>query len=268
LKPLVFTLRQQPPERLDLSELVPHRLAGRSGSEIVGIELQTTGHKVTVGDVFRVRMGGVDQIRIEGACQRLDRIGRNVSGGEIVVEGDAGTEAGRAMTGGRLIINGSVGPLAASGMKGGSISISGDAGDRLGGPLPGEIGMRGGVVSVRGNVGERCADRMRRGMIVVEGRAGANAGSRMIAGTLVVRGRCGALPGYLMSRGTIVLGTGADELSPTFVDGGIHDLLIIRLMAAFVAELSTRAGSILRRPLRRFAGDMAVLGKGELFVAE
>ncbi len=269
MKPLVLTTRGEPPERLDLSTLLPKRLAGRSEQEIAAIELQTTRHKVTVGDVFSLRMGDGDRIRIEGGSTRFDRVGHGMDGGEILVEGDIGNEAGRLMSAGNLTVNGGAGRLAASGMKGGSITISGDAGERLGGPLPGETaGMRGGVVVVRGNVGERCADRLRRGTIVVEGRAGQHAGSRMIAGTLIVRRRCGLLPGYLMKRGTIVLGAGTDEIAPTFVDGGVHELLFVRLLATFVAPLSVRAASILRRPLRRFAGDMAVLGKGELFIAE
>jgi formylmethanofuran dehydrogenase subunit C len=268
VKPLLLILRNHPPERLDLSGLVPHRLVGLSAADIAGIELQTTQHRITVGDMFRLRMGDHARIRIEGGGERLDRIGLGMTGGEIVVEGDVGIEAGRLMSGGHLNIEGSAGPLAASGMKGGSLLISGDAGDRLGGPRPGETaGMRGGVVVVRGNAGERCADRMRRGTIVVEGRAASYPGSRMIAGTLIVRRRCGILPGYLMSRGTIVLGEGADELSPSFVDGGTHDLVVLGLMSGFVRDYSVRGAAILRRRLQRFAGDGAVLGKGELFIA-
>jgi formylmethanofuran dehydrogenase subunit C len=89
----------------------------------------------------------------------------------------------------------------------------------------------------------------------------------MIAGTLVVRRQAGPLPGYLMRRGTIVLGEGADELSPTFIDCGVHDLVALRLTATFIDTYSTRLAGMLRRSLRRFAGDMAVLGKGEIFSA-
>ncbi|MBO0755653.1 MAG: formylmethanofuran dehydrogenase subunit C, partial [Bradyrhizobiaceae bacterium] len=230
------------------------------------IELQTTRRRVLLAEIFRLRMGDVGQIRIEGACDRLDRIGHEMTGGEIVVEGTVGVQVGRLMTGGRLTIDGSVGPWAASGMRGGAIEIFGDAGDRLGGPLAGETtGMHGGVVRVRGCVGERAGDRMRRGMIVVEGDAGAYAGSRMIAGTVVVAGRSGPLPGYLMKRGTIVLGMKDVRLSPTFIDCGVHDLIAARLMAAFIGVYSARAAELLGRPLRRFAGDMATIGKGEIF---
>jgi formylmethanofuran dehydrogenase subunit C len=267
VKPLVLALSGRPDQRLDLSALVPQRLAGLSEAEIAKIELQTTRRRVTVGDVFHLRMGDAKQIRIHASCDRLDRIGQEMTGGEIVVDGDVGARAGRLMKGGRLTVRGSAGPWAASGMNGGTIEICGDAGDRLGGPVAGEVaGMRGGVVLVHGRVGERAGDRLRRGIIVVEGGAGAYAGSRMIAGTLVVLGRTGPLPGYLMKRGTIVLGDKSEEMSPTFIDCGVHDLVVLRLMAGFIGGLSARAGKLFQRPLRRFAGDMAALGKGEIFI--
>jgi formylmethanofuran dehydrogenase subunit C len=266
VKPLVFTLRGRPDQRLDLSPLVPHRLAGLTESDIEKIELQTTRRRVVVADVFRLRMGEAEQVRIEASCDRLDRIGHEMTGGEVVVEGDVGPRAGRLMKDGRLTVRGSTGPWAASGMKGGTIEIFGDAGERLGGPVAGEVaGMRGGVVLVHGRAGERAGDRLRRGTIVVEGDAGAYAGSRMIAGTLVVLGRTGPLPGYLMKRGTIVLGDKSEELSPTFIDCGVHDLVALRLMASFLGGYGARAGKLFRRPLRRLAGDMATLGKGEIF---
>jgi formylmethanofuran dehydrogenase subunit C len=266
MKPSVLTLRTDPDERLDLSALVPHRLSGKTATEIGKLELQTGRQRIAVGDIFRVRAGDPRRIRIEGGTDRFDQVGQDMAGGEIVVEGDVGNQAGRLMTNGRLIINGNAGRWVASGMQGGQLEIAGSAGDRVGGPLAGEMaGMRGGVVVVRGDVGERVGDRLRRGTIVVEGRAGAYAGSGMIAGTLIVRRAAGPLPGYLMRRGTVVLAGGCDELSPTFVDCGVHDLVAMRLMAAFVADYSAAAGAALRAPLRRLAGDMAVLGKGEVF---
>jgi len=265
VKPLVLTLRRRPEQRLDVSPLVPDRLIGKTAAEIAAIELQTTHAPVTAGDIFRLQMGDAHKIRIENACDRLDGIGLAMTDGEIVVEGSVGIEAGRLMGGGRLTIIGDAGPWAASAMKGGTIEITGNAGDRLGGPRAGETaGMRGGIVVVRGNAGERAGDRMRRGMILVEGGAGRYAGCRTIAGTLVVRRTVGPLPGYLMRRGTIVLGGATDTFSPTFVDCGVHDLLALRLMARYVIAVSPRLATLLRRPWRRLAGDMAVLGKGEI----
>ena len=49
-------------------------------------------------------MGDAQSIRIEGACERLDRVGQAMTGGEVFVDGDVGTQAGRLMAGGRLIL--------------------------------------------------------------------------------------------------------------------------------------------------------------------
>lgn len=267
MKPLVLMLRQRPEQRLDLSPLLPHLLAGKSREQIERIELQTTRDRVDVGEVFQLRMGDAAQIRIEGGCERFDHVGQAMSDGEIVVDGDVGVQAGRLMAGGRLIVRGSTGPWAASGMKNGLIEIAGAAHDYIGGPLPGEIaGMRGGLVVVRGRAGARAGDRMRRGTIIVEGEAGAYAGSRMIAGTLIVGKRAGPMPGFLMKRGSIMLSGGCSALSPTFIDSGVHQLLAIKLWARLVEPYSRRAAALLQRPFRRLAGDMAVLGKGEIFI--
>jgi formylmethanofuran dehydrogenase subunit C len=267
VKPLTFTLRHPPEQRLDLSPLVPDVLSGKTAAQIEGIELQTTRVRVTVGDVFRMQMGDPAQIRIAGSSERFDRVGQAMTGGEVSVDGDVGVQAGRLMAGGRLTIRGNTGPWAASGMKGGLIEIHGATDGCLGGPLAGETaGMRGGIVVVRGRAGDRAGDRMRRGTIIIEGEAGAYAGGRMIAGTLIVRRKAGSLPGFLMKRGSIVLGGGCAAMSPTFVDCGHHELLAMRLWAELVHPHSEAVASLLRRPLQRFAGDMAVLGKGEILI--
>ncbi len=268
MKPLILRLRAAPEQRLDLSPLAPQRLVGKSAREIAAIELQTTRRRVQVGDVFAQSKGDVEHIVIEGGSERFDGVGEGMNAGSITVEGDVGNQAGRRMAGGRLTVKGRAGLWTASGMTAGVVEISGNVGDRLGGPLAGETqGMSGGMVVVRGSAGERAGDRLRRGTLIVGGNAGGAAGSRMLAGTLIVRGRAGPRAGYLMRRGTIVLGGADGDLGPTFLDCGVHDLVALRLMAAFVSGPSRGAGALLRGSLRRYAGDMAILGMGEIFVA-
>lgn len=262
-----FTLRAPPDQRLDLSPLTPDRLADLDVKAVERLALNTTRAPLCVADIFRVRGGNADQIAIEGGSARFDYVGRGMTRGELVVEGDAGFAAGRDMGGGRLQIRGNVGPWAASGLRAGQIDIAGDAGERLGGPLAGErLGMAGGVVVVGGNAGERAGDRLRRGLIVIEGAAGRSPASRMIAGTLIVCGDAGGLPGYLMRRGTLVLARAPDPMPPTFVAVGGDGLVFLRLLARTLLAMSPRAARLLRGPIRRFAGDMAVLGKGEMLV--
>ncbi|WP_395665462.1 formylmethanofuran dehydrogenase subunit C [Methylocella sp.] len=260
-----LTLKAEPDQRLDLSPLVPHLLAGKSEAEIAAIELQTTREKRTVGDMFSVKLDGDGEaVRIEGGSARFDHVGAALASGELLLEGDCGQSAGRGMSAGRLTIRGSAGPFAASALSGGIMEIAGDAGDFLGAPLDGEMeGMSGGLVVVRGSAGARAGDRMRRGTIVVEGAAGDYAGSRFIAGTLIAVRGAGALPGYLMRRGTLVLGT-APALGPTFVDCGAHRLSFMGLFARFLNDYSAGAATLLRERCARFGGDTAALGKGEI----
>ena len=265
MKPLVFILKQEPDQRLDLSPLVPHLLTGKSAKEIAAIELQTTREKITAGDIFKIRAGSAEEVRFEGGSVRLDNVGQGLKSGEIIVEGDCGKAPGREMSGGNLVVAGDSGPYAGSAMSGGRLEIGGDAGDFLGAPLEGEMeGITGGLLIVRGNAGNRAGDRLRRGTIVIEGSAGDYPGSRMIAGTLIVLKDCGLLPGYLMRRGTIVLAN-APELSPTFADCGVHELAFAKVFAGLLRDESRAAARLLGRPLIRFAGDMAALGKGEIF---
>jgi formylmethanofuran dehydrogenase subunit C len=258
---LTFTLRGAPPERLDLSELVPSKLAGLTSSDIERLVVGTTRHPLHVGDVFTVTGDDAAEIRFDGGSERFDRVGEGLGGGMILVDGDAGVHVGRRMADGILEIRGSVGALAGSGLRGGVLSVAGDAGDDLGGPGFGEAaGMVGGTIRVSGSTGARAGDRMRRGTILVSGNCGPQAGCRMIAGSLVCKGRAGRGAGALMKRGTLVFADGAEPLGPTFLDNGPQDLIVLRLLGkAFPALFDGR-------PMRRWAGDTAVSSMGEVFV--
>jgi formylmethanofuran dehydrogenase subunit C len=262
---LRFVLRASPPTRLDLSPLIPGRLAGLDQAAVARIELGTARASVRVGDVFGLHMGDAEQVAIEGGSERFDFLGAGMNGGSLLLEGDAGYCAGRRLSGGKLEIRGSAGAWAASGLGGGALEIHGDTGPMLGAPLAGErAGMAGGSVVVRGSAGERAGDRMRRGLIVIEGAAGEAAGSRMLAGTLAVCGRAGPMPGYLMRRGTLLLAEA--DLPPTFVRAGGAPPVFRHLLARALAEVSQLAAQLAGRAESRFLGDMATLGKGEILL--
>ena len=267
MKPTVFERKMLPDQRIDLSALIPSRLAGLAVRDIEALPINTTRNTLAIGDIFRVRAGDPSSIRITGATSRFDNVGAELDGGEIRVEGDVGELAGRLMKGGKLSVSGNAGPWAGSGLRGGRVEIGGDAGDWLGGPLPGEMaGMRGGVLQVKGNAGKMAGDRLRRGTIVVGGGTGAYAGSRMVAGTLIVAGRVGAWPGYLMKRGTLFLRREPEAVSPTFLDCGPGAEVFRHLFARELSKAGVDVGWIARARLQRFGGDTAVLGKGEIFM--
>jgi formylmethanofuran dehydrogenase subunit C len=263
---LTFTCKEAPPQRCDLSPLTPDRLATLT-TRIEDIEIHTTKRRLCVGDIFAVSGDDPTDIRFEGGSERFDGIATDMSRGRIEVVGDVGQLLGRAMTGGTIAVGGGAGRLAGSGMAGGRIEIAGDAGDLVGAPLPGEpSGMKGGIVRIKGDAGERAGDRMRRGLIVVERDVGDAVASRMIGGTVICFGEAGARPAYLMQRGTVILRGGANGLTPTFVDSGVHELVAMRLIARWLIDEGIEGGSLLATTMRRLVGDTAVLGKGEILV--
>src|ERR1700677_2854375 len=114
MTPLTFRVCGASEQRLDLSPLTPHRLAGKSEREISNIELQTTRRAVRVGDLFDVSNGSAEHIVLEGGSEKYDCVGEGMSAGSITIQGEVGNSAGRAMAGGRLTINGNSGHLTAS----------------------------------------------------------------------------------------------------------------------------------------------------------
>jgi formylmethanofuran dehydrogenase subunit C len=261
---LTFTLRETPPCRLDAGALIPSRLSGISVADIARLTLSAGQHPVCVGDVFDVAGAPGARVQFMGDLARVDFIGAGLDGGSITVDGAAGAYCGAGAREGEISIAGGVGPYAGAGMRGGTLTIAGAAGDFLGGARHGEVaGMRGGVIHVRGAAGAQAGHRMRRGMIVVEGDTGAYPGAEMIAGTLVVFGRAGVEPGLMMRRGSLVVAGGC-EPGFTFADSGQHDFVWLRLLKRDLVSRGITGAAPLPTEARRFTGDLASLGKGEI----
>lgn len=263
---LTLKLKAAPDQRLDLSLLSPSRLASLAQGEIENLAISASRRGVRLGDLFSVSGSPGDTLVIDGSSARLDGIGTELDGGTIIVEGDTGAYAGRRMKGGTLEIRGTAGPFLASCLRGGLVKAA-SAGDLVGAPRVGErFGMLGGTVVISGDVGERAGDRMRRGAIIVKGRFGASAGSRMMGGTLWTQTGFGPGPGPLMRRGTLI-GPAVDRLLPTFADAGSHDLNVLRLISRYYADLlGELAPPPLPHKVRRIAGDLATIGKGEILL--
>ena len=267
---LTFTLKAPTQQRIDVAPLTPDHLTGKTREEIGAIPLQTGNRQLRADELFAIEGDDAATIEFRGATAKLDYVGLGLRQGEIHVDGDAGCYAGMQMKGGKLAVTGNVDAYAACEMKNGVFVIGGNAGDFLGAALPGnKKGMAGGVVIVKGNVGDRTGDHMRRGAILIEGDTGAYLGSRMVAGTIAVLGKAGEHIGYAMGRGTLLLAQAPAAIPATFNDCGSHTLGFIPLLLKSFAELETPFAGMsekLKR-VRRYAGDMAALGKGEILVA-
>jgi formylmethanofuran dehydrogenase subunit C len=264
---LTFTLKETPPERLDLSDVRPSRLAGKALAEIERMPVGTSRTGVLIGDVFAVTGDDAGELVFEGGSDRFDNIGRSLSGGTIRVGGDVGQYLGRGMTAGRIDVEGSArGPYAGTVMTGGVILIRGDAAAATAASVPGyKMGMAGGLIVIEGTAGALLGDRMRRGVVVVLGAAGELTGARMIGGTIVA-GSVGARTGEGMKRGTVIAGA-AGGVEPTFVPAGIYDASFLAVLRRWLrTEAGNAAAGAVPNAARRYRGDMAAMGQGELLV--
>jgi formylmethanofuran dehydrogenase subunit C len=223
-----LTLRARPALPVEVGALNPEALADISTADLERMPLALGRRTLPLAELFKIEGGPGSRLVFAGDCERLDGIGRGLTSGLIVVEGDAGHETAAGQSSGQVQIAGSVRDHAAMGMRGGVLEIGGHAGAYLGTPPPGErLGLRGGLVTVGGSVGERAGDRMRRGMIFVSG----------VPDTFAETGR-GDLTIFKLL---------AKRLAPA---------------AAWLGPMLTAA------PLRRLVGDLAVDGKGEILLAQ
>lgn len=265
---LTLTLKYQPKQRVDMSPLSCDKLKDLSLEQIAALTLQNGKAKIRVDELFEISGSDTQNLVIKNSFEKLDFIGKELDGGSITIEGDAGAYCGLGMKNGSITVNGNAGIFAACEMKKGFLTIHGNAGDFLGGALPGnKMGMKGGTVLVRGNAGERVGDHLRRGLILIEGNAGDYCGSRMTAGTIAVMGQVGKHLGYAMRRGTLLLWQ-KPQIPATFNDCGTHTLAFLPLLFASFKPLNSKfsENAAAFNRVQRYGGDMAEMGRGEVLV--
>ncbi len=259
-----LSLRRTPSLRVDMRGVLPSSASARTmvwhGNE-----------RIALGDLFDVEARARDEPRIvfAGDLRRFDRIGWQLDGGTVEIEGNAGDYVGAQMRAGFIRVAGSAGLFAACEQAGGELDIKGNVGDFAAAALPGSMdGKRGGTFIVRGNCGERFGDRMRRGTAIVFGNAGDYLASRLVAGTVVIGGDVGAQPAFGMRRGSLVLLQARPTLGATFVETR-HDFTVFwTLLARDLARFGGALARLNRHPPQRYAGDIAADGKGEVLLLE
>lgn len=264
-----LTLRAPLERAIEADAITPDACAARSAREIAELPVWEGARRLSVGDLFEVRGERSARVRLEGDCARVDAVGAAMSTGELLVEGNIGRWAGTRMRGGSLRVSGSAGDGAGVEMAGGLIDIAGDAGDRVGASrLGASKGMLGGEIVVRGRVGAEAGARMRRGTIVCAA-AGARAGEGMIAGSVIALGALGDDPGRYNKRGSLVALGGADVPRGYALDCVYHPPHLALTLRALHRRFGLPiAEAQVHGRYRRFSGDLAELGRGELLIWE
>ena len=273
MEEITLTLKESLTIPLEADSIRPDLLAEKSHREIEALPLYHGNRERRLGELFEVEGERSDQVRIVGDLSRVKKLGYGMAGGRLVVEGDAGMHLGALMRGGEIVVQGNAADWLGAEMRGGLIRVKGNAGNFIGAAYHGsKRGMNRGTIIIEGNAGNEVGERMRRGLIVVLGDAGDFLGANMIAGTIVVFGKAGEGPGAGMKRGSIVLlsrGDGALPLLPTFRYDCTYNPTFLRLYLRALRRYGIEVGEeYITGRYRRYNGDIAELGKGEILVYE
>jgi len=262
---LEITLHTPPVVPLEAGVISPDRLAGLNASQIASLPVLHGNEPAAVGDFFRVRGSGADEIRLEGDLSRCKWIGHRMSVGRLVVTGPVGRHAGAEMRGGELEVLGAADDWAGAEMTGGRLIIHGQAGHNLGSAYRGSrAGMQGGEILLYGDAGDEAGQGMRRGLIAIGGRSGDFTGAYMLAGTIIVLGEMGWRAGAGMRRGSII-SLCPVRLLPSFGFACIYRPTFLRLYLRYLNALGLAISTAqVEGRYQRWSGDCLDLGRGEI----
>ena len=260
-------LKEEPKLPLEAEAVSPEVIGVLSRGEIQRLPVFMGKHQYQLRDFFDVEGERSSCLELHGNLAKVKLIGRGMTGGSIVIHGNAGMHLGASMSGGSIVVHGNTTDWLGAEMSGGLIHVHGNSGGQVGAAYRGSRkGMRGGVILIGGTAGIEVAMRMRRGLIWIQGRVGDFAGLQMLGGTLFLGGKVGLRTGAWMSRGTIV----ALEplvLLPTFIYACTYEPGFLRLLAKQLRDLGV---PILEQGwknlVKRYTGDTSGLGKGEILI--
>lgn len=249
--------------------VTPDNFSQNSVEDIKKMTVYYGNKEKLLGDLFEVSDDSSDTITITKSVPNVKYIGKKMTTGSIIINGDCGMHTGAHMKGGCITVKGNVSDWCGAEMRGGEILIEGNAGHCLGGAYRGsKSGMNKGLIVVKGNTGNETGGLMKKGIIVVKGNTGAMPGCGMRGGTIFCYGVLGERPGSLMERGSIVA-YNTPQLLPTFTYNAIYNPTWLRV---FLMDLQKKPYNIpikkehIEGLYKRYNGDLSELGKGEIFV--
>ena len=261
---------------LEAEAITPDAFTSRSLKEIKALKVHHGNREVDMGEYIHVQ-GKVAEtpaeqiIVVDGDARHIKYIGRGMTAGRIMIQGDVGMHTGSQMGGGEIAVAGNVADWAGAEMKGGILRVQGNAGNQLGAAYRGSSeGMTGGCILVKGGAGSEAGSFMRRGMMVVEGATGPFTGVHMNGGEIFVFGPLGKRAGAQAkgNGGFIAALGGAAEVLPTYTYEATYtpDFMTLYLRQLANSLGVTNATRFIGVPLKRYRGDTAIGGSAEILV--
>ena len=212
-----------------------------------------------------------DALVFDGDLSRFDRVGWQMAGGRIVVEGSVGDYAGGCMSGGRACASAAM-PACSRPARWPAARSPSTATSTTSPPAPCPAAWTACAAarsSSSGNAGARFGDRMRRGTALVFGDAGDFLASRMVAGTIAVGGRVrrACRLRHAPRQRRFRRPPARRRSSPTFVPALAVRRCFWQLLARDLARHGGPFAALPSRRIERHLGDLAAGGKGELILA-
>ena len=261
---LTLTLKAPTVVPIEAECLSPDVLAPLNHAAVRSLPVMLGKRRLRLDDVFDVEGDGSDEVELRGDLGKVKWVGRAMTRGRIRIDGNAGMHLGAYMTGGGIEVTGNAADWVGGEMAGGTIRVRGNAGGQLGSAYRGSMsGMSGGTILVEGSAGIELGMRMKRGLIAVGGPVRDFAGLQMKGGTIVLLSGAELRTGAWMQRGTII-SLKPLRLLPTFAFACEYVPPFLPLYARHLAALGVSLPT--DGTFRRFAGDAAVPGKGEVLV--
>lgn len=248
MKELILKLKEAPKTGLEAETVLPEIFAGKSLSEVSNLPVFLGNRKRKASDFFdiagEITKNTLDQrIVLEGNLSRVKRIGENMNGGEILINGSIGIHLGEFMQSGKITIMGNANSWIGTSMAGGEILIEGNAQDYIGCAKRGENkGMKGGRIIINGNTGTEIGSYISGGEIMIKGMAESFVGSYARGGKITVGKISKNRIGYLMKTGEIFV-LDSDFIVPFYFNHLMDN-----------AEYSV------------YQGDLGIDGKGLIYV--
>ena len=264
---VTLTLKEPPSVPLEAERLSPDTISSLSNDAIRALPVYLGKRQRRVDDFFAVEGAASDELEIRGDATKVKWIGRGMTRGRITIVGNAGMHLGAYMQGGTVEVSGNVSDWLGAEMTGGLIRVGGNAGGQVGAAYRGSlVGMRDGTILIGGSAGLEVGMRMKRGLIAVAGSVKDFSGLEMRGGTIVTRGGAELRTGAWMIRGTIISLTPI-QLLPTFSYTSTDNPPFVRVYARHLEALGfTIPYDDQQGAYRRYSGDAAVPGKGEILV--
>lgn len=263
----LLTVKERPHVPLEAEVLTPDVIAPLGHDAVRALPVLLGKRQYRLDDFFAVEGPASEELEIRGNVGRVKWIGRAMTRGRITIHGDAGMHLGAYMKGGTIEVTGNASDWVGAEMTGGLIRIHGNAGGQIGAAYRGSLsGMKDGTILIGGSAGIEVGMRMRRGIIAVTGPVRDFAGLQMKGGTLVLLGGAEIRTGAWMTRGTIV-SLKPIALLPTFASACTYNPPFLRLYARHLKTLGIALPHEGQDGMyRRYTGDAAVPGKGEILV--